>query len=166
MRLVEVEAYDGPADRASHARAGRTARTAPMFGPAGHAYVYLVYGLHHCLNVVTGPDGEASAVLLRAAEPVAGVALMRARRGRPHEPASRLAAGPGRLGVALGIDRSFSGADLTRGSLRIVDGHVLSDASRPEAVEAGPRIGVAYAGEPWVSVPWRFRIAGNASVSR
>jgi DNA-3-methyladenine glycosylase len=115
---------------------------------------------------VTGPDGEASAVLLRAAEPVAGIDLMRARRGRPREPASRLAAGPGRLGVALGIDRSFSGADLRRGPLRVVEGgHLLGGAASPP-LAVGPRIGVAYAGEPWVSLPWRFRIAGHPSVSR
>lgn len=176
-RLVEVEAYDGPEDRASHARFGSTARTAPMFGRAGHAYVFLVYGLHHCLNVVTGDPGQPGAVLLRAAAPVAGAELMRTRRGRPHESDARLAAGPGRLGAAFGVDRRFSGADLTRGALRLVDASALAGseldgapvrhpAAPRRATVAGPRIGVAYAGEPWTSVPWRFHLAGDASVSR
>ena len=165
-RIVEVEAYDGPEDRASHARAGRTARTAPMFGPPGHAYVYLVYGLHHCLNVVTGPGDEAGAVLLRAAAPVAGVELMRARRGRPHEPDERLAAGPGRLGAAFAIARGLSGADLTAGALRLLPAATLSTAPDRAPIVAGPRIGVAYAGEPWASLPWRFRLEGDPSVSR
>ena len=165
-RLVEVEAYDGPEDRASHARAGKTARTATMFGPPGHAYVFLVYGIHHCLNVVTGQDGEAGAVLLRAAAPVEGIAVMRKRRGRPHEADWRLAAGPGRLGAAFAIDRRLDGADLTAGPLRLVGADVLSSASVAGAVVAGPRVGVAYAGEPWSSLAWRFHLRGDPSVSR
>ena len=165
-RLVEVEAYDGPEDRASHARAGRTARTAPMFGPPGHAYVFLVYGVHHCLNVVTGPRDEARAVLLRAAVPLAGTALMRERRGRPHEPDWRLAAGPGRLGAAFAIDRRLDGADLTDGPLRILAAAIVPSPSGGGAVVAGPRVGVGYAGEPWTSVPWRFHLQGDPSVSR
>jgi len=165
-RIVEVEAYDGPQDRASHARAGRTPRTAPMFGPPGHAYVYLVYGLHHCLNVVTGPSDEAGAILLRAAAPVAGIELMRARRSAPHEPDERLAAGPGRLGAAFAIERGLSGADLTAGALRLLPGGTFGAATDRAAIRAGPRIGVAYAGEPWASLPWRFRREGDPSVSR
>lgn len=163
---MEVEAYDGPADRASHARAGRTARTAPMFGPPGHAYVYLVYGLHHCINVVTRAADEAGAVLLRAAAPIAGIGLMRARRGAPHEPDERLAAGPGRLGAAFAIDRALSGADLTAGALRLLPATTLDGARDRAAIGAGPRIGVAYAGEPWASLPWRFFVEGDRSVSR
>jgi len=169
-RVVETEAYDGPRDRASHARFGRTARTSPMFGPPGHAYVYLVYGLHHCHNVVNGAlddplsAKDAGAVLLRAAAPLAGLEVMRARRGRPHEPDARLAAGPGRLGVAFGIDRTFSGVDLTGGALRILPADVAPPG--PTAILRGPRIGVVYAGEPWVSLPWRFHRAGDPSVSR
>lgn len=165
-RIVEVEAYDGPEDRASHARAGRTPRTAPMFGPPGHAYVYLVYGLHHCLNVVTGPSDEAGAVLLRAAAPLAGIELMRARRGVPLEPDERLAAGPGRLGAAFAIERGLSGADLTAGALRLLPRSTLEAAPDRAAILAGPRIGVAYAGEPWASLPWRFRLDGDPSISR
>jgi DNA-3-methyladenine glycosylase len=165
-RIVEVEAYDGPEDRASHARAGRTERTAPMFGPPGHAYVYLVYGLHHCLNVVTGASDQAGAVLLRAVAPVAGIELMRTRRGSPHEPDERLAAGPGRLGAAFAIERGLSGADLTAGALRLLPATALQTASDRAAIVAGPRVGVAYAGEPWASLPWRFRLEGDPSVSR
>ena len=146
-----------------------------MFGPPGHAYVFLVYGLHECLNVVTGADGEPGAVLLRAVAPLLGLELMRSRRGRPHEPDARLASGPGRLGVAFAIDRTFNGGDLTHGPLRLLPGDVLlgdvlpSDvppAPGPASVVAGPRIGVAYAGEPWISVPWRFHLVGDPSVSR
>jgi DNA-3-methyladenine glycosylase len=119
-RIVETEAYGGPEDRASHARAGRTARTSVMFGPPGRAYVYLVYGRHHCLNVVCGVDGEAAAVLIRAALPVAGVERMRRARGLATDGDAtlvtpgdhRLAAGPARLCQALGIDRSLDGLDL------------------------------------------------------
>ena len=137
-----------------------------MFGPPGHAYVYLVYGLHHCLNVVARPPDEAGAVLLRAAAPLAGIGLMRARRGSPHEPDARLAAGPGRLGAAFAIDRGFSGADLTAGPLRLLPRNALGAAPDPAPTLAGPRIGVGYAGEPWASLPWRFRLQGDPSVSR
>jgi DNA-3-methyladenine glycosylase len=145
-----------------------------MFGPPGHAYVFLVYGLHDCLNVVTGARDEPGAILLRAAAPLAGLEIMRAHRGRPHESDERLAAGPGRLGVAFGVDRRFSGADLIDGPLRLLPAGTLggasSDGQRTASVEpsivAGRRIGVAYAGEPWVSVPWRFHLAGDPSVSR
>jgi DNA-3-methyladenine glycosylase len=166
-RIVETEAYAGPADRASHARAGRTARTAVMFGPAGHAYVYLVYGMHHCLNVVCGPDGEASAVLIRAVEPLAGIERMREGRGPTAGPDARLGAGPARLCQALDIDRRLDGIDL-------LEDHRLSLA-RPEgrqgswpdeAVVSGPRIGVAYAGAPWTDHAWRFGIPGHPSLSR
>jgi DNA-3-methyladenine glycosylase len=181
---VELEAYLGPEDRASHARAGRTERNAVMFGPAGIAYVYLVYGMYDCLNVVTGPEGDASALLIRALEPLEGLAAMRADRARvaaerrrslgrdemaertrlERTPDDRLASGPGLVGAAFGIDRRFTGLDLcdTDSPLRL-EGPVdsLSDA----AVRATPRIGVAYAGEPWASRPWRLLVAGHPSVS-
>jgi DNA-3-methyladenine glycosylase len=137
-----------------------------MFGSPGHAYVYLVYGLHHCINVVTGRSDEAGAVLLRAAAPVAGIELMRARRGAPHEPDERLAAGPGRLGAAFAIDRGQSGAVLTAGALRLLPATALPAAQDRATILTGPRIGVAYAGEPWASLPWRFRVEGDPSVSR
>ena len=165
VRIVETEAYGGPDDLASHARAGRTRRTAPMFGPAGHAYVYRVYGMHECLNVVAETDGQAGAVLLRAAEPRAGLALMRRRRGRPRDADARLAAGPARLCQALGVDRQLNGHDLTLGRRLWLEWPV--DAERPpeEAVLGGPRIGVDYAGE-WTLRPWRFRLKGHPSLSR
>jgi DNA-3-methyladenine glycosylase len=183
-RIVELEAYDGPDDRASHARAGRTARNAVMFGPPGIAYVYLVYGMYDCLNVVTGPDGAASALLVRAVEPLEGAPLMRADRARvatarrrslgddgaaerdrlERVADHRLASGPGLVGAAFGIDRTFTGLDLCdpRSALRL-EGPVGSVPDR--AIRATPRIGVAYAGEPWTSRPWRLVVAGDPSVS-
>src|SRR5207245_7050351 len=125
-RIVEVEAYDGPADLACHASKGRTARTDVMFGEAGHAYVYLVYGMHCCLNVVTGPVGYPSAVLLRALEPLEGRERMAAGGARP----GQIAAGPGRLTRALRIDLSLNRVDLcARGPLVIAAGGPLP---RPE----------------------------------
>jgi DNA-3-methyladenine glycosylase len=161
--IVETEAYLGPEDLASHARAGRTRRTAVMFGPVGHAYVYLVYGMHECLNVVAYAEREAGAVLIRAVEPRIGVAQMRVRRGRAADPDVRLAAGPARLCQALGITRAFDGHDLTSGD-------ALWLAASPSTVSAdvasGPRIGVEYAKDGWADRPWRFWLAGNPAVSR
>ncbi|MDO3704273.1 DNA-3-methyladenine glycosylase [Micromonospora sp. C28SCA-DRY-2] len=159
VRITEVEAYAGTAgDPASHAHRGRTPRNAVMFGPAGHAYVYFTYGMHWCMNVVTGPAGEAAAVLLRAGEVVDGLDVARARR-----PAVRrdvdLARGPARLCAALGIDRSAYGSHL------LGDGPVRlrpADAPVPaDAVAAGPRVGVTGAHD----LPWRFWIAGDPTVS-
>jgi DNA-3-methyladenine glycosylase len=184
-RIVEVEAYAGPEDLASHARVGRTARNAVMFGRPGIAYVYLVYGMHDCLNVVTGPADSANALLIRAVAPIDGVGLMRADRlawlgahRRRIEPAAiareaerlerlpdtRLASGPGLVAAAFGIDRSATGTDLLdpTSSLRL-EGPF--EAVAADAIETGPRIGVAYAGPPWAELPWRFAIAGDPSVS-
>jgi DNA-3-methyladenine glycosylase len=145
-RIVETEAYVGPDDRASHASRGRTPRTAIMFGPPGFAYVYLVYGMHHCLNIVTERAGFPAAVLLRALEPVVGIAA----------PTN----GPARLTRALGIDRQHNGADLTRGPLYLAGG------MRPRGpVVAAPRVGVAYAGA-WARKPWRFYVQDSLWVSR
>jgi len=145
-RIVEAEAYHGPGDEASHARFGRTPRAAIMFGPPGVAYVYLVYGISHCVNVVTGRDGYPSAVLVRAGEPVEG--CLHSTRG------------PGNLCRALGIDRGrHNGLDL--------EGDVLfvEDAPRPsERVATGPRVNVAYAGRSALR-PWRFLLEGNRHVS-
>lgn len=164
-RIVETEAYDGPGDRASHARAGRTARTAVMFGPPGHAYVYLVYGMHHCLNVVCGSEGVAAAVLIRAAEPLEGVDTMRTRRGPRGGQDERLGAGPARLCQALDIDRSHSGIDLVRDSrlwLAIDDRSAYPD----EAVVVGPRVGVDHAGPESAARPWRFGVAASLALSK
>jgi len=167
-RIVETEAYAGPEDRASHARAGRTSRNGVMFGPPGRAYVYLVYGLHHCLNVVCGPEGRAAAVLVRAIEPIDGVALMRARRGAAAGTDARLAAGPARTCQALAIDRALDGIDLLSDARLWLArpgrlGAPLADQVR---IVAGPRIGVAYAGPEWAARMWRFGIAGHPSLSR
>ena len=163
-RIVETEAYAGPQDQASHARAGRTPRTAVMFGPAGIAYVYLVYGMHHCLNVVCGPEGEAAAVLIRALEPVAGLARMRERRGPTAGSDARMAAGPARACQALEIERTFTGDDLLRpGRLWLAAPPV---AVADEDVVRGPRIGVDYAGPEWAARPWRFGIAASLALSQ
>ena len=166
--IVETEAYDGPADRASHARAGRTARTRPMFGPPGHAYVYLVYGLHHCLNVVTERDGEAGAVLLRSVAPTLGLDVIRARRRRPNEPVSRLAAGPALVCQAFAVDRRLDASDLTTpGALWLAERpRPVGETTRDTEIATGPRVGVAYAGDGWADRPWRFGVAGHSSLSR
>jgi DNA-3-methyladenine glycosylase len=164
-RIVETEAYCGPTDLASHARAGLTRRTAPMYGPVGHAYVYLVYGMHHCLNVVARSEElVAGAVLLRALEPVDGLALMRTRRGDTTDADNRLCSGPARLTRALAIDRRLDGHDLTSNvDLWLSAGDGLRQS---ESVAAGRRVGVDYAGPDWADRPWRFWLAGNRSVSR
>jgi DNA-3-methyladenine glycosylase len=158
-RIVEVEAYSGPEDLAAHSSRGRTARNAVMFGPPGHLYVYLIYGLHHCLNVVSGPGDKPEAVLIRALELDEGVDVARARRG-PRPADARLAAGPGNVGQALGIDRSLNGTDLLLGPVSI---EPRSGPMPP--VRSGPRIGVDYAG-PWAARPMRFWIADDPHVSR
>jgi DNA-3-methyladenine glycosylase len=160
-RIVEVEAYRGPADRAAHTAGGRRSpRNATMWGPPGHAYVYFVYGMHHCMNVVTRPAGIPEAVLIRALEPLDGIDLMRVRRGLPDAPAWRLCRGPGALCQALGVTRRDDGADLVRGPLRIVDGKAVPG----RLVQRTPRIGVAYAGADALQ-PWRFLVLGTPAVS-
>ena len=158
LRLTEVEAYGGSDDPGSHSFRGRTPRNAVMFGPAGHAYVYFTYGMHFCVNVVTGPVGEPSAVLLRAGEVVAGEDLVRARRGAV--PFRDLARGPARLTVALGIDRTQDGLDLTVPDAPLT----ISAAERPveAVVEAGPRVGVS--GEGGVR-HWRLWLRDEPTVS-
>lgn len=166
-RIVETEAYGGPEDLASHARAGRTRRTAPMFGPVGHAYVYLIYGMHECLNVVAHGEGaEAGAVLLRAIEPLIGVELMRGRRGRASDPDFRLASGPARLCQAIAVDRSLDGHDLTTGDGLWLCAPPVATPTGVAEVAQGTRIGVDYARDGWATRPWRFWIAGHPSVSR
>ena len=163
LRLVEVEAYLGPEDRASHTWGGRrTARVASMWLGGGHAYVYFVYGLHYCLNVVCGEPGEGTAVLLRAGEAVAGAARMAALRGLAHAPRpGELAGGPARLCAALAVDRRLDGASLLAGELHLAAGEPVAD----DEVARGPRVGVAYAGKAarW---PLRFALAGHRETSR
>jgi DNA-3-methyladenine glycosylase len=160
-RIVEVEAYVGEDDQASHARFGRTDRNAAMFGPPGHAYVYFVYGMHHCLNVVAEREGYPAAVLIRAIEPLEGVDTMRRRRGG--RPDLQLTSGPARLCQAMGIDRRFDGADLCAAEALLF---IEKDDSVPdEAVVAGPRVGVR-GDEAAVTCPWRFSVRGNRFVSR
>ncbi len=156
-RIVEVEAYLGPEDLAAHSSHGRTPRNQVMFGPPGHLYVYLVYGIHHCANVVCGPAEKPEAVLLRAAQLTEGEELARARRGAV--PDGRLASGPGNLALAFGIDRGLSGADLLDGPVRLAHG------SAPLAVDRTPRIGVDYAGE-WAARPLRYLIRDDPYRSR
>lgn len=157
VEITEVEAYAGEGDPASHAYKGRTPRNEVMFGEAGRLYVYLSYGMHFCCNVVTGPDGHASAVLLRAGRVVEGADLARSRRGE--RTADRaLARGPGCLCQALGIDRSHNGVDLlTGGPLTLTPGEPVD----PARVASGHRVGVSLAHD----VPWRFWLRGEPSVS-
>jgi DNA-3-methyladenine glycosylase len=161
-RIVEVEAYLGAEDKAAHSYGWRrTARTETMYAKGGTVYVFFVYGMHHQFNVVTGPEGSPTAVLVRAVEPEEGIDLMRERRAVPKE--RELTSGPGKLCKALGIDRSFDREDLTK-STRVW----LEDAGArisPEEIAAGPRIGIAYA-EEYALKPWRFWLKGNVFVSK
>lgn len=158
-RIIETEAYTED-DAACHASRGRTPRTEVMFGPPGHAYVYFIYGMHYCFNVVTEAEGMAAAVLIRALEPVAGVDAMLARR-KGHG-GTALTNGPAKLCYALGIDRTLNGIDLTVDErLWIEDAPLVGD----EQIAAGPRIGVR-GDERALTVPWRFWLRGNPYVSR
>lgn len=154
--IVETEAYEGLDDPASHAatRVGRTRRNRAMFGPSGHAYVYRIYGMHWCVNVVTGREGEPQAVLLRGLEPLTGEAVMSARRGG----ARPLAAGPGRLCQALSITGDLYGHDLRRPPLLLEPGWAVPEA----LVGVSGRIGVRAAAER----PLRFYVRGSSGVSR
>lgn len=183
-RIVEVEAYAGPEDRASHARFGPTSRAATMFGAPGRAYVYGVYGMHICLNVVACPSGQGAAILLRTVEPLEGIDSMRAarlaravasRRAAAADPAAeaariaglpigRLAGGPANLAAAFEVERDEDGVDLLDpgGSLRLEAG----PASRPRGVlVATARVGVAYAGPGWADRSWRFVEAGVSAAN-
>lgn len=164
VRITETEAYWAPEDRASHAFGNRrTGRTEVMFGPPGHAYVYLCYGIHEMFNVVTGPAGQAHAVLIRAGAPSRGLESILERR-RMEQPGPKLSSGPGVLTRALGIDRSHNGLDLcnSAGPLRL---EMTGPPIAPADVIASPRIGINFAGEPWVSQPWRFLLRGSPYVS-
>jgi DNA-3-methyladenine glycosylase len=156
-RIVETEAYLGREDLAAHASRGITPRTRVIFGPPGHAYVYFIYGMYECLNLVTEPDGAPGCVLIRALEPLAGIALMKRRR-----PAARcveeLAAGPARLTMALGITRAQNGRDLTRGPLVVREPIEIKEFT----VGATPRIGIRKGTER----PLRFLVRASPFVSR
>jgi DNA-3-methyladenine glycosylase len=190
-RIVEVEAYDGPEDRASHSRFGPAGRSAPMFGPPGRAYVYRVYGMYTCLNVVVGPPARPAAVLLRAVEPLEGIAAIRAARLRHDlrsrrstriagaDPAGeaaararaarvrddRLAAGPGLICAAFSVEVELTGTDLCdpRSPLQLAADDPADEAAA--TIVATPRIGIDYAGEPWISVPWRYLVADSPAAS-
>jgi DNA-3-methyladenine glycosylase len=146
-RVVEVEAYLGPTDLAAHTSRGRTARTRAMFGPPGHAYVYLIYGMYHCMNAVTGPEGSGTAVLLRALAPVTGL------EGESN--------GPGKLCRAMDITLEHYGMDLCSDTLWLA----RDNAPAAGQIATSPRIGVDYAGE-WAAKPLRFYIDGHPAVSR
>ena len=158
-RIVETEAYCGPLDAAAHTYRGKTPRNAVMFGKPGLLYVYFTYGMHYCCNAVCGEEGEGVAVLLRAAEPIAGLDLIRA--ARPAAKRDRdLCSGPARLCQAFGIDRNQDGADLViadRGLAIVDDG-----TPPPRDPVVGPRIGIRHAAEE----PWRWYVRGNPHVSK
>lgn len=159
--IVETEAYRGPEDRASHAYGGRrTHRTETMYSVGGTAYVYFVYGMYHQFNVVTNAADIPHAVLVRALEPLEGIDLMRRRRRGQAD--HDLTSGPGKLCVALGIDRRLDRADLLGERAWIEAG---SRRIPPSVIASGPRIGIDYA-EEWIGRPWRFWIRGNPFVSR
>ncbi|MBL8173695.1 MAG: DNA-3-methyladenine glycosylase [Bryobacterales bacterium] len=155
-RIVETEAYVGMHDGAAHASRGLTARTRVLFGPPGHAYVYFIYGMYHCLNLVAEAEGSPGCVLIRALEPVRGIGIMRRRRGV--ERLEALASGPGKLTVAMGIDLRWNGADVTEGRFTVRDDGMPLGGS----IAAGPRIGIRKA----VDWPLRFWVQGNRFVSR
>jgi DNA-3-methyladenine glycosylase len=163
VRVVEVEAYAGSKDPASHAYRGRTPRNATMFGDPGHLYVYFTYGMHFCMNVVAGDEGEdgddASAVLVRAGAPIAGLDAMRERRAKSRRDRD-LTSGPGRLAQALGVDRAHDGVDLTRGALRLLDDGVGPPARPARSTRVGLREGRGDRER------WRWWVPGDANVSR
>jgi DNA-3-methyladenine glycosylase len=159
--IVETEAYLGGDDLAAHSARGLTGRTRVVFGPPGHAYVYLIYGMYECLNLVAEPDGQAGCVLIRALEPAAGLDLMRQRR-----PAARkledLASGPAKLTLALGITRDHNGADVTCGDLVVREAAGRGAVEITPEIRVGPRVGITKCAD-W---PLRFSVKGSRFVSR
>lgn len=154
-RIVEVEAYD-QTDAASHSYRGPTPRNAVMFGPSGRLYVYFTYGMHYCMNVVTGPEGYGSGLLVRAVEPLEGLELVRYNRGQ--RPDRELTNGPGKVTQALGVNRELAGHDLREAPLKLIIKPPLGAA----AIVQTTRIGISRA----TDVPWRFYLAGNPFVSK
>jgi DNA-3-methyladenine glycosylase len=158
--IVEAEAYRGPQDRAAHSYGGRrTKRTEPMYGIGGTAYVFFVYGMYYQFNVVTNAADAPQAVLIRALEPVEGIELMRKRREA--QPDHNLTNGPGKLCIALGIDRKLDGADLLGNKVWLEEARKIPRSQ----IASGPRVGIDYA-EEWKDKPWRFWIRDNSFVSR
>jgi DNA-3-methyladenine glycosylase len=158
--IVEVEAYRGPEDRASHAYGGRrTRRTETMYQQGGVAYVYFVYGMYYQFNVVSNVADIPHAILVRALEPVEGIEIMRERRHL--HPDHNLTNGPGKLCIAMGIDRQLNTADLLGDRVWLEEFQTV----KPSQIAKGPRIGIDYA-EEWIEKPWRFWIRGNTYVSR
>lgn len=159
--IVEVEAYCGVEDRGAHSYGGRrTARNEVTYGPGGHAYVFFIYGMYYQLNFVLGPVDHPHVLLIRAVEPIEGIELMRSRRGAMKD--TNLTSGPGKLCIALGIDRSLNGEDLVKGEKIWVENY---RSFTPDEIAVGKRIGIDYAGED-ADLPWRFWVMGNAFVSK
>ncbi|MED6182360.1 hypothetical protein PIB30_027728 [Stylosanthes scabra] len=158
LQITEVEAYR-PNDSACHGRFGITSRTAPVFGPGGHAYVYLCYGLHMMLNVVADKEGAGAAVLIRSCAPITGLDVIQHRRGLETDKPILLT-GPGKVGQALGLSTEWSNHPLyTPGGLELLDG------PKPENILVGPRVGIQYASQEHVNALWRFAIAGSPWIS-
>ncbi|MGI6092947.1 MAG: DNA-3-methyladenine glycosylase [Negativicutes bacterium] len=158
-KIIETEAYRGPLDAAAHSYSGKpTARTKIMFGPGGYAYVYLIYGMYYCLNIVAGAVGFPEVVLLRALEPVEGIELMKQRRNT--DKLLNLCSGPGKLCRAMEIDKRHYGADLCGDELYLLPGENVSQTK----ISATPRINIGYAGEA-ASYPWRFIIKDSKFLS-
>src|SRR6185295_1335865 len=158
-RIIETEAYIGPSDLACHASRGKTPRTSVMFGPAGVSYVYMIYGFYFCLNTVTEAEGYPAAVLIRAVEPLENIPVMRRLRYNPQRD-TNIASGPGKLCMALSIDKGLNAVDLA-GKVLWIEERGLEVG----AIDRGPRIGVDYAGA-YKDKPWRFYERGNPHVSR
>lgn len=159
-KIVEVEAYIGSKDAASHAYNGKyTSRTKVMFGQGGHLYVYLIYGVYYCMNIVTNKENYPEAVLIRAIEPIDGLDIMKGRRGT--DKLLNLCSGPGKLCIAMGISKVQNGMDLCGENLYLLSGETIS----PECIISTPRINIDYAKEAR-NYPWRFFIKGNPFVSK
>jgi DNA-3-methyladenine glycosylase len=156
-RIVETEAYH-ESDPAAHTYNGRTPRNTVMFGPAGYAYVYFVYGMHYCLNVVTGPEGTGEAVLIRALEPKEGTDIMQRNRSLQVKSSGNMCSGPAKLTQALAIDRQLNGHDLRSSPLQLKEGKPVADKHITRSTRVGLRSGV--------STPWRFYIKDNAFISK
>jgi len=155
--IVETEAYCGRIDKACHSYKGKTERTAVMFGPKGHAYIYLIYGMYHCLNLTSGKAGEPEAVLIRALEPIEGLHHMHERRGTDKH--KNLCSGPGKLAMALDTPKALSGMDVCSGQTLYLEAGI----EVPE-ITASPRINIGYAEEA-VDYLWRFTVTGSPYVS-